>query len=144
LGAAAVLLLLALGGCVSPARNDASYRDKAHQSAKAAGSEVATVQMVLGQLDRRRLPAAYADDILSNSEDALGSIETAFASVQPPDTDDADQLSDDASQALGDSQDAARDARIAARRGDAGGLADARTELADAARRLQDLQASTA
>lgn len=135
-----LLAASALSSCVSPARDDASYRAKAHQSAKAATSEVAAVQMVLDLLNRNRISSAYADEVISSSEDALTSISSSFGSVQPPHTDDADAISNQANDALTAGSDAVRDARIAARRSDAEALSDAAQELQDAAAALDQLE----
>lgn len=135
-----LLLALMLSSCVSPARDDDSYRAKAHQSAKAAASEVATVQLILDLISRNRITAAYSDQVISGSEDAAGSIATTFDSVQPPDSEESDALGDQTAQALAAASDAIRDARIAARRGGAPDMESAAQSLDSAAAALDEVQ----
>jgi hypothetical protein len=113
---AALVLSLALGGCVSPAFGPDSYRGKAEQAVGAAISEVGTAQLVVEQVLGGRLPKAYADEVVSASEDALDSISASLGSVQPPT--ESDEIRDEALELIGDAEEAVADARIAVRRGD--------------------------
>lgn len=125
--AGAVLVLLLLSGCVTPATGRGSYRDKAVTSVRAATSEISTAELTVRLLQRGRAFASYADETITSNETALGSIAAAFGSVQPPDGEDT--VRDDVSSLLGDAQDAVAAARIAARRSDASGLAQASADL---------------
>ena len=76
--AAALLLVVAISGCVTPARDDPQYRAKALATVRAASSEVATAQMATGQLLRKRAFGTYADEVVPGDEGARGSNSAAF------------------------------------------------------------------
>jgi hypothetical protein len=131
--AAAVLVSATLlTACVTPARDDAQYRAKALASVEAAGSEVATAQLVVDQRLHHKITVPYADEVVTANETAMGAIQDAFGSVQPPEP-ASDPTRDDVGALLGDAEDAVAHARIAVRRDDAADLADVLDELASAA-----------
>lgn len=132
--AAAVVLVVALcvvavSGCMTPARNPHNYRDKARMSVQAAASETATVHLVIDKVLAGRMLYNYADQTVSDSEDALSSIVDQFGSVQPPHQSSSDAVQADVSTLLQDASSAVQDARIALRRHDTGAMRDAATAL---------------
>jgi hypothetical protein len=137
--AAPLLLVVAISGCVTPARDDPQYRAKALAAVKAASSEVATAQMATGQRLRHRAFGTYADEVVTGDENALGSISAAFTAVQPP-SHAADSIQDAVTGALSDAEDAVTQARVAIRRSDPAGMAAALHELGSVADDLSALQ----
>ena len=138
----ALLAVLLLSGCVTPATGSDSYSDKAVTSVRAATSEVATALLTVDLLLDDDILSPYADETITANETALGSISEAFGSVQPPAGDD--DLHDQVSALLSDAEDAVTAARIATRRSDMAGLTEARRDLrtvqqdlADAEKQLQ-------
>jgi hypothetical protein len=129
-GVVALVVLLALGvtGCVSPARTNDQYREKALVSIESAISEVETGALVVRQRLDERVFTTYADEVVTASETAAGAISDAFGSVQPPDP-AGDELRDEVTALLSDAEDALGHARIAVRRSDVAGLRTALTEL---------------
>ena len=136
--AAAVSLCVLLAGCVSPALGPSSYRGKGQAAVQAALSEVETVRLVIEQLQRARIPTAYADETVSASEQALSSISDSFGSVQPPRQ--SDEVRSEVSELLDDANDVVGDARVATRRTDRAKLADLAGELHDLADRLRQAE----
>jgi hypothetical protein len=136
-GRSAALLALAivLGGCVTPATGNLSYRGKARMSVEAAISETQTARLTLQTLDRDRIFTTSADETVTAAESALGSISAAFDSVQPPR--ESDRVHDQTSKLLSDSEDAVTAARIATRRND---KSEIRHALADLFRVIKQLQ----
>ncbi|HVE24991.1 MAG TPA: hypothetical protein VNC22_06290 [Sporichthya sp.] len=137
-----LVVLVALGGCVSPALGEDSYRGKGQQAAGAALSEVATAQLVLEQVLKDNLPRPYADETVSAAEDALGSISDSFGAVQPPR--ESDNVQSDVSDLLDEAAAAVTEARIAVRRGDDDAMRNLVEELHDLADQLRRLEDSLA
>ena len=133
-------LALCLAGCVSPARTDEQYHAKAVVAVESAAGEVANVELAVTQRQARKLPGAYADEVVTSSETTLGAIGDAFGSVQPP-SPASDGTRDDVGEALGGAQDAVAAARIAVRRDDADALTDALDELDAAGGELETAEA---
>jgi hypothetical protein len=141
-GVAAVALaglLICLTGCVSPARDQPQYRQKAVQTLEAAAGEVATSLLALEQYERRKTFSAYADEVITSDENTAGSISTAFGSVQPPDH-TSDEVRKGVMTQLSAAGDAIADARIAVRREDKPGMRTAADELRSAANGLEALK----
>ncbi len=136
---AAVALVAATAGCVSPARDDPSYRGKASSAVQAASSAVATGLLVVHQDRNKRVLGTYADEVVSAAETATGSISESFGSVQPPDP-DADAIRDAVGDAISKAEDALGHARIAVRRSDAKALADSEDELRAVAKTLDEAE----
>lgn len=122
-----LVIALVLGGCVTPATGNESYRGKARMSVEAAISETQTARLTLQTLARNRIFTTTADETVTAAESALGSISAAFDSVQPPR--ESDPVRDRTSKLLSDAEDAVTAARIATRRNDRSGIHDALTDL---------------
>ena len=135
---AAVALAAMLTGCISPARNQPQYEQKAVQALEAASSEVATSLLTVRQHERHKIMSAYADEVITSSENTAGSISTAFGSVQPPDH-TSDEVRKGVMDQLSGAQNAITDARIAVRRDDDASLRTAADELSSAAKGLAAL-----
>jgi hypothetical protein len=116
-------LVVVLGGCVTPATGNDSYRGKAQLSVQAAISEAQTARITLQAVQRHRIFRTTADETVTANESALGSISAAFNSVQPPP--ESDPLRAQTSKLLSDTEDAISTARIATRRGDPRQVRDA-------------------
>jgi hypothetical protein len=112
----AVVMALALNGCVGPARTTATYEGKALRTAQDSLSQLQTALLSVRTSLRGRMMQTYLETVLSESEDAFSSIQATFDSIQPPDTDVADQLQDDLDQLLSDGADGMSRLRILARR----------------------------
>jgi hypothetical protein len=132
---AALIGMLALQGCVTPAIGPNQYRAKARMSVQAAISETQTARITLHTLEKHRIFATTADETVTATETALGSISTAFGSVQPPP--EADTVHDQTITLLSDAEDALVGARIATRRSDPTAIRKALTGLASVTKRLQ-------
>jgi hypothetical protein len=140
-GAVAFTLVVALAGCVGPARNSDNYHGDASAAVKSGLSEALTAHLVIGQWLDSHATGEYADVVLTDSETALGPIQDSFGSRQPDSPSD-DDLRDTVLQILGDEQDALAHARIAVRRSDVAGLRRADTEITDAIDNLTKAQGS--
>jgi outer membrane murein-binding lipoprotein Lpp len=136
--AAAVVAMVLLTGCVSPALGNGSYRGKGQAAVQAALSEVETASLVVEQMRRDRIPKAYADETVSASEQAMGSIVDSFGSVQPPPA--SDQVHDEVSGLLDEADSAVSAARIATRRVDRAQLGELQERLHQIAERLRDAE----
>lgn len=136
---AAVVLAGLLSGCVSPARNQPQYRQKAVQALGAAASEVATSLLTVQQHDRHKIFSSYADEVITSTENTAGSIGNAFGSVQPPDH-TSDEIRKGVMAQLASAQDAITDARIAIRRKDEPSVRTAADELRSAAGGIEALK----
>src|SRR5215203_3502690 len=79
-----VLLLVALAGCVGPARTPTAYEAKAGQAAAEALSQVRTALLAVDAGAGGRLPSAYEETVLVDAEAGIGSVRTSFDSIQPP------------------------------------------------------------
>jgi hypothetical protein len=133
--AIALVLLIPLAGCVTPATGNNSYRGKAQLSVQAAISETQTARLTLQAVQRHRIFRTTADETVTANESALGSISAAFNSVQPPP--ESDPLREQTSKLLSDAEDAISAARIATRRGNPSGI---RAALAGVLAVIKDLQ----
>jgi hypothetical protein len=126
--------MLALCGCVGPARTTHTYESKAVRTANDSLSQLQTALLSIETSLRGRMMQAYLDTVLSESGDAFSSIQNTFDSIQPPDTDRADQLRDRLDELLSDGADGLAQLRILARRQDTHELAaEARKLTATAA-----------
>lgn len=124
----AFVVVLALSGCVGPARTTATYEDKAVRTANDSLSELQTALLSVQSSLHGRLMQAYLEAVLSESEDAFSSVQSTFDSIQPPDTDRADKLRDGLDKLLSDGSAGMAQLRILARRHDRARLAaEART-----------------
>jgi len=83
--AGALLLVLTAAGCVTPARNQPQYRDKATAALQAGASNVATGLLAVRQDRQHQNLPTFADEVVSAAETSMGSISASFGSVQPPD-----------------------------------------------------------
>jgi hypothetical protein len=127
---AALSAVLALSGCVGPAPTTQVYESKAVRTAKDGLSELQTALLSVRTSLRGRLPQAYLETQLSESEDAFSSIQATFDSIQPPNADRADQLRDELDKLLADGADGMAQLRILARRRDTAKLAAVAHQLA--------------
>jgi hypothetical protein len=115
--------MLALSGCVGPARTTHTYESKAVRTANDSLSELQTALLSVDTSLRGRMMHAYLETVLSQSEDAFSSIQNTFDSIQPPDTAQADQLRDSLDTLLSDGSDGLAQLRILVRRHDNAQLA---------------------
>jgi hypothetical protein len=82
---AALLAAVLLGGCVSPAIDEAGYRGKVGHSVNSMLGILGTARLA-GQLDLRgKLTEAARDTVVSDAENDASSVLTSFQTVQPPD-----------------------------------------------------------
>jgi hypothetical protein len=128
-------LAIALGGCVTPATGNDSYRGKAQLSVQAAISETQTARITLQAVQHHRIFRTTADETVTANESALGSIAAAFNSVQPPP--ESDRLREQTSKLLSDAEDAISTARIATRRGNPAEVRDALSQVLAVIKSLQ-------
>jgi uncharacterized lipoprotein YmbA len=133
---AALLAVLALSGCVGPARTTHTYREKAVMAAQAGQSDVETALLSVDVGLGGRLPHAYLETVLSQSEDAFTSVQSQFDSIQPPDTATADHLRESLDSLLSSGADGLAQLRILARRGDTEQLKAEAAKLKPTARKL--------
>jgi hypothetical protein len=138
--ALAALAALLLTSCVGPATTVSAYTGKAVRTASDALSEVQTARLAVQASLDGKLPRAYLETVLQNSEDALSSIENSFDSIQPPNAAKADDLRDALDSVLGDGSDAVSQLRISARREDTAGLRSALSDLGPVAQKLDAFQ----
>jgi hypothetical protein len=128
--AGALVVVLALSGCVGSAPTTATYEDKAVRTANDSLSALQTALLSVHTSLRGRLMQAYLETVLSESEDAFSSVQATFDSIQPPDTGRADQLRDGLDKLLADGADGMAQLRILARRQDTARLAAEAHKLA--------------
>jgi hypothetical protein len=83
------LVMLMLGGCVSPAWNDHDYELKAVATAQTAASSVELVRLAVRNQDKLTIP--YLKTLLTQAADDLGGVGDQFGGVQPP-SDASDRL----------------------------------------------------
>jgi len=132
--AGALVVVLALSGCVGPARTTQTYEGKAVRTANDSLSALETALVSVQTSLRGRLMQAYLETVLSESEDAFSSIQATFDSIQPPDNEKADHLRDSLDTLLADGADGMAQLRILARRQNTAELAaEARKLTATAA-----------
>jgi hypothetical protein len=81
---AATVVLLLTSACTVKEPDAGEWRDLARQTLDDIASEVATAELTLAQLDRGKLPAAYGETVLAESEEAASIAEESLSSVQPP------------------------------------------------------------
>jgi hypothetical protein len=136
---AVVPLVASIAGCVTPARNEPQFKDKATSAVQAASADVATGLLVLQQDQEKKVFRTYADEVVTASETSMGSISASFASVQPPDKQSGD-VRDTVTGVLSTAEDALAHARIAVRRGDHGALAKSERELRSVADELDKIE----
>jgi len=132
-----VLLLVALAGCVGPARTPTAYEAKAGQAAAEALSQVRTALLAVDAGAGGRLPAAYEETVLVDAEAGIGSVRTSFDSIQPPADPGSDRLRADLDELLSDGGDGVTGLRIAARRADTAQLAATARKLAAVADEME-------
>lgn len=132
----AVVLMLALSGCVGSARTTASYEGKALRTAQDGLSVLHTALLSVQTSLSGRMMQAYLETVLSESEDAFSSIHATFDSIQPPNTDTSDQLRDSLDNLLADGADGMAQLRVLARRQDSSALAAEARKLVATTERL--------
>lgn len=137
-----VVLLLTplLAGCVAPPRGDHDFQLKAAHSAKAVASSVAVARMTADGVARGRIPAPYADVVLTAAEKDASSVQGTFESYQPPAG--SDQLRAQLDDLLARAVQGIAGLRIAVRRGEADRLGELSQQLAPVAQALQQAQAT--
>jgi hypothetical protein len=133
---AVMALLTSAAGCVTPARNEPQYRDKATSAVQAASAEIATGLLALQQDRARKILTTYADEVVTAAETSMGSISASFGSVQPPDQ-QSDPVRDTVTGVLSRAEDALAQARIAVRRSQPAALAESEQELRSVADELE-------
>jgi hypothetical protein len=132
-----VIGLLALSGCVLPARDSGAFEANAEAALGSAVSEARTGSLVLQARLDGRVTNAYADTVITSSESAIGPIEASFGDVDPP-VAGQDRLRTDVMELLGDTSDAFATARLAVRRDDVAQMRSAATELTELAHRMDE------
>ncbi|GAA2293472.1 hypothetical protein GCM10010149_46640 [Nonomuraea roseoviolacea subsp. roseoviolacea] len=85
----AVLLVVTLGGCVSPAWDDHDYALKAQQTTKTAHSVVEMTRLAVQHSGELHGP--YLKTVLTDAAVDLGEVAQQFGGVQPP-SDASDQV----------------------------------------------------
>jgi hypothetical protein len=123
----AAVALLALTGCVGPARTTGEYAGKAAHTAAAALAQLETARLAVQ--NSGGMPESYLDTVLSDAEDAYGSVQTTFDSIQPPDDPAADRLRSELDALLSDGSDGIARMRILARRGDTAAMRSTAADL---------------
>jgi hypothetical protein len=129
-------LLTSAAGCVTPARNEPQYRDKATSAVQAASAEIATGLLALRQDRAKKILTTYADEVVTAAETSMGSISASFGSVQPPDQ-QSDSVRDTVTGVLSRAEDALAHARVAVRRSQSAALAESEQELRSVADELE-------
>lgn len=137
-GAAAGLVLATLTGCVTPAPTADVYEAKAGLTAQDALSPLETARLTVETSGQAKLPGAYLETVLSESEDAFDGVQGTFDSVQPPDDAAADALRDELDELLSEGSDGLRRLRVLARRPRTPELGDTAASMDDLARKLSD------
>ena len=128
---AAVVVVLALAGCVGPAPTTDQYQGKAAHTAADALAQVETARLAVEHAGR--LSAAYLETVLVDAEEAFDSIENTFDSIQPPDDPMADRLRSDLDKLLSDGSDGIAELRIQARRSDTAAMTSTAHHLGETA-----------
>jgi len=128
---AAVLVVLALAGCVGPAPTTDQYQGKAAHTAADALAQLETARLAVEHAGR--LSAAYLETVLVDAEEAFDSIENTFDSIQPPDDPMADRLRSDLDKLLSDGSDGIAELRIQARRSDTAAMTSTAHHLGETA-----------
>jgi hypothetical protein len=83
------VLILAIGsGCAPQSPDHSSWTDQAHQSLEDAGSEVATVALLLRVQQDDGVFQKYQQVVARDSESAVGTTLERFGGEQPPPADD--------------------------------------------------------
>jgi hypothetical protein len=134
--ALAIVTVLLLGACVSPAPTTAVFEAKAGLTASDATSAARTAVLAVETFRAGNLTAAALEVLLQESEASLDSVGSTFDSVQPPRTAAADDLRRSLDDLLSQAQDDARELRIAARRDDRAELRSSSGSLAQVATKL--------
>jgi hypothetical protein len=129
------VLLVALSGCVVPARDAGAFKANAEAALGSAVSEARTGALVLQARLDGRVTNAYADTVITEGESAIGPIEDSFGNVDPPIA-AQDHLRTQVMGLLGDTADAYATARLAVRRDDVGQMRATATELSELADRM--------
>jgi hypothetical protein len=131
---------MVLVGCVShpvgPARNFATYQDKAATTAEAALSAVSTTILAAETGSGGKAFGTYLSVLVSEQEDELAGVQGTFASIQPPDQ-RAEALRTQLNDILQPALDDVTQVRITVRRGRLDDLADVARPLEDDRRRLK-------
>jgi hypothetical protein len=130
---AAPAMVLALSGCVGPARTTHTYESKAVRTANDSLSALQTALLAVHASQQGRLMHAYLKTVLTESEDAFSSIQNTFDSIQPPDTPRADELRDSLDKLLSEGADGMSQLRILARRQNTAELAAEAKKLSSTA-----------
>jgi len=131
------VLVLALSGCVVPARDAGAFRANAKAALGSAVSEARTGALVLQSRIDGQVTNAYADTVVTEGESAIGPIEDSFGNVDPPGSGE-DRLRTDVMSMLGDTADAFASARISVRRDDTARMHSSATKLTELADRMED------
>ncbi len=139
--AAAAACTVTLAGCVTPAFNTSSYRQKTQESASEMAGLVGTARLAASAYLQGKLYSATADTIVSDAENDAGDIVTQWTSVQPP-TAQAENIMSKAQTLLSDTSDQLTALRIAVRKGDRQQIGSLLTKLGPAIPKLKKLAAA--
>lgn len=131
-----LLLLVAISGCVLPARDYEDFESKAETTAEDTLSAVQTALLAVEGQERKPVLNSYLSVLISEAEKTATASQGAFESVQPPDR-KSDEVRDDLSDVLDDATKNLGELRIAIRRSDLEAAEDAADELKDTARDLE-------
>lgn len=118
MGIAISVVLLLATACAPQAPDHSSWIDQAHKALEDAGSEVATVALVLRLAERDDVPHKYQQVVAQESERNAGMTMDALGGEQPPAHDDATYTR--VTGLLSDASDLVSQARIAIVREDTG------------------------
>ena len=116
-GAAALLALVLITGCVSPSRTDRDFELKAGNSAKAVASSVATALLGVKAAREHKATGPYLSVLLGGAEERTSSVQSQFDSVQPP-SERADAMRKKLDDLLSQAVDTLSQLRITVRRGE--------------------------
>lgn len=134
----ALLVLLALAGCMTPSRTDRDFELKAGSSAQAVASSVATALLGVEAARRHHATGNYLSVLLGNAEKDASSVQSQFDSVQPPSV-KADAMRSRLDDLLGQAVTGLSQLRITARRGQLDRLPEVARPLRDVHERLRAL-----
>ena len=137
-GAAALLCAALLSGCVVASPDDDTYRDASVSTLGTAASEVATVETLVTLLEDGRIPRPAVVAQLRYSEKSLGSTSQGFTTHNPPSG--AHDLEHEVGDLLDEAEGTVADTRIAVHAEATSDYARLAQDLADLARRIEDLE----
>ena len=137
-GAAVLMCLAVLSGCVVASPDDDTYRDAASSTLGTAASEVSTVETLVMLLDDGRIPRPAVVAQLRYSEKSLGSTSQGFTGLNPPSG--AHDLDHEVDDLLDEAEGTVADTRVAVHAEATSDYARLAHDLSDLVRRIEDLE----